>query len=127
MFPMIYRWSENIKNNSRGTIGFFRTLTAFLGIMITIYSLLLYMCYWLDRSNNIVDVSTLRILTFNQIQISPDDNSTFNPNQQGTKYIIHKDIILIVIIGCTIGVLIMTGKIYSIVGAFWHWTNSLIK
>ena len=123
----IARWSENIKNNSRGVVGFFRTLSAFLGIMITIYSLLLYMCYWLDRSNNIVDVSTLRILTFNQIQISPDDNSTFNPNQQGTKYIIHKDIIFIVIIGCTIGVLIMTGKIYSIVGAFWHWTNSLIK
>lgn len=123
----VARWSENIKNNSRGVIGFFRTLTAFLGILITIYSLLLYMCYWLDRSNNIVDVSTLRILTFNQLQISPDDNSTFNPNQQGTKYVIHKDIIFVTVIGCTMGVLVMTGQIYNIVGAFWHWTNSLIK
>lgn len=123
----IAKWSENIKNNSRGVVGFFRTLTAFLGILITIYSLLLYMCYWLDRSNNIVEVSTLKILTFNQIEISPDENSTFNPRQQGTKLVIHKDIVLIVFIGCTLGVLIMTGQIYNIVGAFWHWTNSLIK
>ena len=123
----IAKWSENIKNNSRGVVGFFRTLTAFLGILITIYSLLLYMCYWLDRSNNIVEISTLKIMTFNQIEISPDENSTFNPRQQGTKLVIHKDIVLIVFIGCTLGVLVMTGQIYNIVGAFWHWTNSLIK
>lgn len=123
----IARWSENIKNNSTGVVGLLRTATAFFGILVTIYSLLIYFCYWLDRSNNIVDIRTMKILTFNQLELSPDDTSSFNSKNNGIKYVTHRDVILIVIIGCTLGVLIITGQIYNIVGSFWHWTNSLIR
>ncbi len=116
----IASWSENIDNQKETGVTWLRTLIAFLGILITIYSLFIYVAYWLDRVNNIVPVYLLPILTFNHLCISPDETSTFNPEVEGTKAVIHKDIIKIVFIGCTLGVLLMTGQIYKIVEFAWQ-------
>ena len=115
----VAQWSENIDNNKTTVVSWLRTLIAFLGIMITIYSLLLYLAYWLDRVNNIIPFYVLPTITLGQLSISPDDTSTFNPEVQGKKVVIHKDIIKIVIIGCTLGVLLMTGQMYNIIGFIW--------
>ena len=122
----IARWSENIDNQKTTAVSWLRTLIAFLGIMITIYSLLMYLAYWLDRVNNIIPIYVLPIMTFNQLVVSPDDTSSFNPAVEGKKAVIHKDMIKIVVIGCTLGVLLMTGKMYDIIGFVWDKFSSFI-
>ena len=120
----VARWAENIDNQKITGISWLRTLIAFLGIMITIYSLLIYLAYWLDRVNNIIPFYVLPTITFGQLSISPDDTSTFNPEVQGKKVVIHKDVIKIVIIGCTLGVLLMTGQMYNMVDFVWRKISS---
>lgn len=122
----VARWAENIDNQKVTAVSWLRTLIAFLGIMITIYSLLLYLGYWLDRVNNIIPFWVLPTITFGQLVVSPDDTSSFNPEVQGKKAVIHKDIIKIVVIGCTLGVLLMTGQVYNIIGFIWDKIHKML-
>lgn len=122
----VAKWSENIDNNKTTAVSWLRTLIAFLGIMITIYSLLIYLAYWLDRVNNIIPVWLLPILTFKHLVVSPDETSSFNPEVEGEKAVIHKDVIKIVIIGCTLGVLLMTGQMYKIIYFVWDKVQSIL-
>lgn len=122
----VANWSDNIDNQETTVVDWLRTLIAFLGILITIYSIFIYLAYWLDRVNNIIPFYVLPIITFHHLVISPDDTSSFNPEVEGQKAVIHKDIIKIVVIGCTLGVLLMTGKIYDIISFVWGKFSSLI-
>lgn len=122
----IANWAENIDNQKETGVTWLRTLIAFFGILVTIYSLLIYLAYWLDRVNNIIPVYLLPILTFNHLCISPDDTSSFNPEVEGTKAVIHKDVIKIVFIGCTLGVLLMTGQAYKFVEFVWQRIDNFI-
>ena len=122
----VARWAENIDNKEVTVVNWLRTLIAFLGIMITIYSVFIYLAYWLDRVNNIIPFWVLPTITLGQLVVSPDDTSSFNPEVQGKKAVIHKDIIKIVVIGCTLGVLLMTGQIYNIIGFIWDKVHSFL-
>ena len=122
----IANWSENIDNEKTTVVSLLRTLIAFLGILVTIYSIFIYLAYWLDRVNNIIPIEVLPTITLGNLSISPDETSTFNPNTEGKKVVIHKDVIKIVVIGCTLGVLLMTGRIYVIISFIWQKFSSLM-
>lgn len=110
-------WGNNIETTDEHYISFFRRVVSFVGIMITVYCLFIYLAYWLDRVNNFFDISLLNMLTLGNLELSPDEKqSTFEPTTQGRKLVNHKDVIKIVFIGCTVGVLLISGWIYKWIG-----------
>lgn len=122
----IANWSENINNEKTTVVSWLRTLIAFFGILVTIYSIFIYLAYWLDRVNNIIPIEVLPTITFGNLSISPDETSTFNPSTEGRKVVTHRDIMTIVVIGCTLGVLLMTGQVYNIIGFTWDKIQKLL-
>lgn len=130
-------WKEDVafrhKNDTHGGI---RTAVALLGILLTLYSVLVYIAYQFDVINNIIDVSLLSIITFGRLRISPEfDKSTFmnqpeggakGTSKTGQKTVVHKDILIICTIGVTIGVLIFSGKLYMMISWVIGWVKGVI-
>lgn len=109
-------WKDNIKDSSNKPIKVLRAFIAFSGIIFTIYAIFIYLAYWFDRINNFIDLALLPVLTFGRLCISPDDKtSTYASKQEGIKVVVHKDIIIACISCFSIGIMLLTGKIYTIV------------
>ena len=122
-------WKDDLEFRSNNDyFGIIRGVVAFLGIVLVVYSTLLYLAYQFDCINNIVDIQMLSILTLGRLRVSPDnEKSTFNSDKQesksGEKVVVHKDMIIVCLIGIAIGVLLLSGKIYALIG----WVVKVIK
>ena len=94
-----------------------RAVIAFVGILTVLYATLLYIAYWFDRINNYIEFSALGLLTVGKLVISPDDNvSTYTPSNKSVKAVTHKNICTVCLIGISIGILLLTGKVYTLIG-----------
>lgn len=113
----INEWKENIENTSYEKVGkYIRGSILFVGILITLYSILLFLAYVFDSINNFLDFDALSVLTFGKLQKAPDpDSSTFTPENPKTRLVTLKDIIGVTISGVLIGVLLISGKIFVLV------------
>lgn len=101
-----------------------RVIFMIIGILITIYSILLFFAFQFDRVNNFVEISLLEILTFKQLRTSPDDKqSTFSNKESPQKVVVLKDMVVICIIGVTIGVLLISGSVFGLVGKILNLIN----
>ena len=110
-------WKKNIKYaEDDRSLRYPRAVVMIIGILVTIYSILLYIAYQFDRINNFIELDALGILTFGKLRISPDDRkSTFNDKHQERKVVVHRDIIIVCLVGIAIGVLLISGKIFEVV------------
>ena len=121
------QWGEDIRNekaNKPTTL--VRTGFAFVGILLIVYSMFLYVAYWLDKVGDILQFSALKLLTGGILSISPDDcSSTFHRQDKGIKTVIHRDIVYIVFVGITAGVLILTGKLYWLIIELIRWMQGI--
>ena len=88
-----------------------------LGIFFTIYIFLIYLAYWFDKVNSIIDIDVLSILTFGRLHVAIDDKeATYSlGKKQDHVTVNHKDICFICITGLIFGVLLITGKFYKLV------------
>lgn len=102
-----------------------RVFVAFLGILITVYSVFLYVAWQFDRNQNFIEFSLLGVLTLGHLTVAPEDTkSTYTKeNKTGQRTVSHKDIITISVLGVAFGVLILSGKLYSII----LWAVSFVK
>lgn len=100
-----------------------RAVFMFIGIIITLYSIFLYLAWQFDRINNFIDISVLSILTFRRFMASPDGTSNFADTGAANKVLAHKDIIKVTLIGMAIGVLLISGKIFDIVASVVGWVS----
>ena len=79
----------------------------------------LYLAYWVDRINNFVDVEFLKLLTFNKLTMSEDEEectySIKSALKAGTKTVNHRAIIKVTIVGELFAVLLITGAVYKLV------------
>ena len=98
-----------------------RFLTMLAGILFTIWMILIYLAYWLDRINNFIDFDFLPIITFNKLRISPtEEECTFSVKDLGkgeTRTINHRHIIGVCICGIAFGCMIISGFIFTIVNS----------
>lgn len=114
-------WKNDLKfRNNNDYFGIIRGIVAFLGIVLVVYSTFLYLAYQFDCINNIFEIQMLSILTLGRLRVSPDNKkSTFNSDKQesksGEKIVVHKDMIIVCLIGISIGVLLLSGKIYALI------------
>lgn len=103
-----------------------RQAFVFVGIVLVVWSILLYIAFWFDKINNFVQIQLLPLLSLGILQVSPDEFSTnFDDKRIGKKVVVHKNIIFIVLIGITLGVLLLTQRLNSIVNDIINWVVSL--
>ena len=121
-------WKEIIETEDEfSVISFLRTCVAFVGILLVIYSTLVYLAYWVDRVNNFVAFSFLNALTMGRLMISPDDNSsTFTSSNKKVKAVVHRDIIFVSLLGIAIGVILLSGRIYLIIEFFIEFAKDVL-
>jgi len=113
-------WKMNVeKEKEKNSINaWIRRIVMIFGILITIWSLLIYIAYWFDRLNNLIDFSLLEILTFQRLSLSDtEETCTFSLRHLGEKKrtVNHRAIILISVIGITFGALLISGILYRII------------
>lgn len=115
-------WEDNAKNSKReyGFIAWMRIIVMWLGIIFTIYIFLLYLAYWFDKLNSIIDLDVLSIMTFGRLHVAIDDKeANFSLGKKQDRMTVnHKDMLFICITGLIFGTLLITGVFYKIVTNF---------
>ena len=118
----LVNWEDNAKNSKReyGLIAWMRIIVMWVGIIFTIYIFLLYLAYWFDKLNSLIDLDVLSILTFGRLHVAIDDKeANFSlGRKQDRMTVSHKDMLFICITGLIFGTLLITGTFYKIVASF---------
>lgn len=121
-------WEDNVNNSKKeyGFISWMRIIVMWVGIIFTIYIFLLYLAYWFDKLNSIIDLDVLSIMTFGRLHVAIDDKeANFSlGKKQDRMTVSHKDILFICITGLIFGTLLITGTFYKIVASF---VNTIIR
>lgn len=81
-----------------------------LGVILLVYGLLLFLCFWLDRFNNLIDISFLSLISFGRFMASSEDSiSTFKDKGKGVRLLKTSDIVRISLEFILLGVLVLSG------------------
>ena len=125
-------WKRNINNQyDNPFISVLRVIVSFLGIVLVVWSSLVYIAYWFDRLNTFVDLSLLTILTLGQLMVSPElDSCTFTLKTMGDgkiKTVTHGVIVGICITGFFFGTMLFTGVFYRVIAYFINLVLALIN
>ena len=114
-------WKNNIDYENDDTLlKFIRVIVMFLGICFIVWIVLIYLCYWMDRINNFVDIDFLPIITGGRLRVSPEEfECTFNPKEfigkKEPQTVNHRAILMICVIGLFFGVLVISGRLYDVI------------
>lgn len=113
-------WKNNIDyENEDGILKFIRVVVMFMGILFLVWMLFIYLCYWMDRINNFVDIDFLPMVTGGRLRVSPEEHEcTFNPKNfvKGQPQTVnHRAVLSICLIGIFFAVLVITGKLYDVI------------
>lgn len=113
-------WKNNIDyENEDGILKFIRVVVMFMGILFLVWMLFIYLCYWMDRINNFVDIDFLPMITGGRLRVSPEEHEcTFNPKNfvKGQPQTVnHRAVLSICLIGIFFAVLVITGKLYDVI------------
>ena len=114
-------WENNLEQdkNEDGWISLLRKLVMFIGIVFTVWIMLIYLAYWFDRLNNFFYLDLLSILTFGQLHMSDtEEECTFHIKDMGkggTKTVNHRAILFICIVGVAFGTLLISGVFYGLI------------
>ena len=94
-----------------------RACVMFVGILMIVYSTLLFLAFQFDKINNFVDIELVSCLTLGKLVTSRDEISTYNKEEVSgkPKAVVQKDIAMASITGITAGVLLLSGKLYAII------------
>lgn len=105
-----------------------RVCVMFCGIVIVIYSTLLFLAFQFDRINNFIDIELVRYLSFGRLITSYDETSTYNDaNEHGkAKAIVLKDAVVLMVTGIFAGVILLSGKLYAIIGLVISFSRSIL-
>lgn len=96
-----------------GIFTFLRALAVALGVVITVYTIFLYMIYWFDRVNSLMDFSLLKVVTFGKMETSKGYDLDYGEDSK-VKVCEHSDILRSCIIGIAVGMFLTTGRIYYV-------------
>lgn len=124
-------WERNINNNTSDSsiIHYLRIFTMFMGIILIVWSVLVYLAYWFDRINNFFDLDLLGILTFGRLHMSDtEEECTLHLKTLGKtekKTVNHRAICFVCLSGICFGVLIVSDMLYKILYTLIHFIKRL--
>lgn len=123
-------WQRNIQSSDSelGYVNYLRLFVLLLGMVLCIYGALLYLGYWFDRLNTLIQLEMLSVLTFGRLHaVNDDGDSNWALDKSGIKRVTHGQIIFISLLSMGFGTLLMTGTFYRVVTAFvnlvMRWLN----
>lgn len=115
-------WNRNhqMQEEEHGYIAILRKAVVMVGIIVTIWAVLIYLAFWFDHINSFVYLDVLHILTLGQLHIcAPGDKPTFSLGKKvETRTVSHRQIIFICGSAILFGVMMISGVFYTIVGNF---------
>ena len=120
-------WKRTIalREQEHGLTAIIRQVTIFIGFVLTLWSILMYLCYWVDKLNNFGFISFLSIITFGYLRTNADDFDTVINEKHTVRLVNHKAIIGISLVCMFFGLFILTGKFYICVNALINWVRAL--
>lgn len=93
-----------------------RVARIIFGILCIVYAVLFFLSYWLDKMNNLIDISLLSLISLGKFIASADDNiSTYKEKGSEPKLVTFKDVMFISGGILALGVLILSGALFKIV------------
>lgn len=116
----IANWKTNKEMYEENTSlrAIMRGILTFIGIIMLVYAILLYLTYWFDRSNTLLPWSLFTILTFGKLQIAYDEDCAnyrqTNVKKGEAKTVAHRDVLFICLIIIGFSVLILTGGMFKL-------------
>lgn len=123
-------WKDINDDSSKqgGVLYWVRVLTMWVGILLVVWAVLLYVGFWFDRSNNFIDFSIVGILTLGKLNASlTDEDSTFGKKDvKGVKTINSRELTIICICCVVVGVLIISGLVYRVLASLVNLVRGLI-
>lgn len=112
------QWEANVEGEKITLTKVLRWICMFVGILMIIWVLFLYIAYWFDRINTLVPFSVLSIVSFGHYVVSDNEDTSdvnmTNPEKTGKmKQINHKGIILICLITIIIASFLLSGVLFN--------------
>lgn len=124
-------WEDIIDDDSKqgGVLYWIRLIVMWLGILMIVWSVILYVGFWFDRSNNFLDFSVVTIVSLGKLTTSAtDEDSTFGKKDvKGIKTISSRQLTVICACCIGVGVLIVSGIFYRLIAGLVNWVLSLIS
>lgn len=127
----LHTWEELNADSSRqgGVLYWIRVIIMWMGIALIIWAVLLYVGFWFDRANNFIDISFVTILTLGKLTTSDtDEEYTYgDKDSKGIKTINSRILTKICILSILVGVLIVSGTLYSLIAKLVNIVTSFIS
>lgn len=122
-------WQMNVESDKLSLTDIIRTLVVFVGIIFTLWGILIYLAYWFDHINTIFYVDVLHLVTFGQLHICPPgEKPTFHMGKEKKdRTVSHKQILVISGMCVLFGVLLISGTFYTIVQKFVRLITSFLS
>ena len=118
----VSNWEENVEHmEEEDTVAArMRRLFIMFGIFISVYGVVLYLAFWVDRLNNLIPIRLLDLVTRGKLTASMDDTSTFGNGGKllEQKVVSHRDIVFISFFTLFVGVLISSGIPFILIYKF---------
>lgn len=114
---VLKEWTDTIKY-SKADLSFRYPRIAFMffGIVVVLYSALIYIFYWFDRVNNFIDIELLKKATLGRLTASSGDFiSNFEDKDAANKIVVHKDMIFISCTGIALGAFLISGRLFDVI------------
>lgn len=116
----IHNWKTLVTdNNAPVYLKIVRILIQLIGVLMMLWSILLYTGYWFDMSNNLIDINIVSILTLGKLISGREEDSNYNQSSENgkntkVKIVSHKNIMLICGVTILFAILILTGTLYNL-------------
>lgn len=124
-------WKDLINDDAKqgGVLYWIRIIVMWLGILMIVWAVLLYVGFWFDRANNFLDFSIVTILTIGKLTTSViDEDSTFGKKDvKGVKTISSRQLTTICLCCIGVGVLIVSGIFYRLISSLVNCVLNLIS
>lgn len=109
--------AEGIDINSEvDALDLARKIVAFIGLVLVVYASIIFIAMIVDKTNTFIDIGVVKLVTFNLIDYRPNDIEITTG-----KYISTKKLVISTIIILCVGLLILSGSIFSGLSDFVWW------
>ena len=114
------QWQDQTQfDEEKPIVKTFRVIVMIIGILLTLWAILIYIAFWLDRFNNFIDIDFLPLLTLNKLRASESDETCSYGSKEtadsAVRTVNHRTVIKIAVIMLGTGALMITGVIYKLV------------
>ena len=125
-------WKDLVEEENMA-VKVIRIIIQLIGVLMLLWSILLFAGYHFDRVNNLVDISVVHILTLGRLRpITYDgEEATFGKDKSEKKDKIStvnsRNITTICVVTALFAVLILTGAIYNLLASLVNLINSILR